>query len=72
VCYYIASFKQAFNLYQVYLIASPTTIDPSTSDAFMTDGVSRTWASSGGDQGYMDTIKFSLDCDHTLFTDYEM
>jgi hypothetical protein len=54
------------------LIASPKTIDPSTSDAFMTDGVSRTWGSAGGDQGYMDTIKFSLDCDYTLYDQYEM
>ncbi len=38
----------------------------------MTDGVSRTWGSAGGDQGYMDSIKFSLDCDHTLYDNYEM
>lgn len=72
VCYYIAEQNMAFNLYQVYIISTPETIDPSTSDAFMSDGVSRTWGSSGGDQGYSDFIKFSLDCDHTSTTDYEM
>jgi hypothetical protein len=41
-------------------------------DAFMTDGVFRTFGSSGGDQGYMDTIKFSLKCDFTDNYDYEM
>lgn len=72
VCYYIADLDKAFSLYQIYLISSPTTIDPSTGDAFMSDGVSRIWGSAGGDQGYYDTIKFSLDCYHTLTTDYEM
>lgn len=59
-------------MYQIYLISLPETIDPSNGDAFMTDGVSRSWGSKGGDQGYMDTIKFSLDCYHTLDDDYEM
>lgn len=72
VCYYIAEMNVAFNLYQLYLIAPPSTIDPSTGDAFMSDGVSRTWGTAGGDQGFSDFIKFSLDCDHTLFSDYEM
>lgn len=38
----------------------------------MSDGVSRTWGTAGGDQGFSDLIKFSLDCDHTIFSDYEM
>jgi hypothetical protein len=62
----------AFNLYQIYLIATPKTIDPSTGDAFMSDGVIITWGSAGGDQSYYDVMKFSLDCDHTLYTDYEI
>jgi hypothetical protein len=49
VCYFINSLNVAFNLYQIYLIAPPMTIDPSTSNAFITDGVSRTWGSAGGD-----------------------
>lgn len=39
----------AFNLYQIYIIETPVTIDPSTSDAFMSDGVTRAWGSAGGD-----------------------
>lgn len=67
VCYYVSSMMQAFNLYQIYIISTPLTIDPSTSDAFQTQGVTRFWVSDGGDQAVMDTIKFSLDCDHTTY-----
>ena len=38
----------------------------------MSSGVFRVWGSTGGDQGYMDLIKFSLDCDHTINNDYNM
>jgi hypothetical protein len=49
VCYYIAAQKVAFNVYQVYLVKQPETVDPSNSNAFMSDGVTRTWNTYGGD-----------------------
>lgn len=38
----------------------------------MSDGVIRTFYSSGGDQSYGDVLKFSLNCSTPLTVDYEM
>ncbi|CDW88139.1 neurohypophysial n-terminal domain containing protein [Stylonychia lemnae] len=72
ICYYIAAQRVAFNVYQTYVVSKPKTVDPSNGDAFMSDGVTRTWNSLEGDQGYGDVIKFSLDCSAPSFDDYEM
>ena len=34
--------------------------------------MTRLWGSIGGDQSYSDFIKFSTNCDHTTYEDYEM
>lgn len=74
VCYYISSsaINASFNLYQVYLMGLPLTVDPSSRTAFITPGIFRTWMTSGGDQGYGDYIQFSDDCKYPESDDFMM
>lgn len=36
-------------MYQTYIINKPKTVDPSNGDAYIADGVTRTWNTYDGD-----------------------